>query len=377
MPKARSWIEDEFVRGRACAICGATALRVVRISGVPDHVSCSACGSAFVVEDGGERVMYGKIPAEYPLTRRFALRQWAWLEAIARKAEDERTGVSPAIPVPDWPTTAEPSQPARAETERDALPDWMSSPEQAGSEPPAIPSFVQRAQIRPPAPAFPQPAGPAPAAPPAPATELRTEVPIGEPPKGERYRVVIRGERVAFPTRACAHCLRSPAPARLAVVGTWPTDVPGKRRSVTLNLPLCESCRRRASARTEAERTARLQAHLISALVALGVLVAFLLTGWVDVSADPLAGGLIIVILLALGYSFPALVLLTRLGKVPPPADAVYVRSTLLIEPDSTGLETAFEWRNRHYAELFYQANRERVSGAITPVKDRLAAGTE
>ncbi len=200
---------------------------------------------------------------------------------------------------------------------------------------------------------------------------------VGEPPQGERYRVVVKGERVAFPTRACAHCMRSPAPARLAVIGTWPTAVPGKRRSVTLNLPLCDPCRRRASARSEAERTARLQAHLVSALIALGLLVAFLLTGLVDVSSDPLVGGLIIAILLALGYSLPALVLLGRVGRFPPPPDAVYVRSTLLIAPDSTGLETAFEWRNRHYAELFYQANLERISGAITPIKDRLASSSD
>ncbi len=102
MPKPRSRIEDEFLRGRPCAICGASGLKVVRIAGVPDHVSCSGCGSAFVVEDGGERVMYGKIPAEYPLTRRFALRQWAWLEAIERKAQDERKGTAPTVPIPEW-----------------------------------------------------------------------------------------------------------------------------------------------------------------------------------------------------------------------------------------------------------------------------------
>lgn len=380
MPRPRSRIEDEFVQGRACAICGTRGLKVVRLPGVPDHVGCSGCGSAFVVEDGGERVMYGKIPAGYPLTCRFALRQWAWLEAIERRALHERKGLTPAAPTPDWLSAAGPSQPGPVETtseEPTALPDWMSPAPEIGPELAAAPTVVDREQIRPPAAPIRQP--PAPPAPAAPAAAPAQPVPtehIGEPPPGERYRVVIKGERVAFPTRACAHCLRSPAPARLAVVGTWPTAAAGKRRSVTLNLPLCESCRRRASARSEAERTARLQAHLFSALIALALLVVFLLAGLVDVSAEPLVGGLIIAILLALGYGLPALVLLGRVGRLPPP-DAVYVRSTLLVAPDSTGLETAFEWRNRHYAELFYQANLERVSGAITPIKDRLVSSTD
>ncbi len=390
MPKARSQIEDGFIRGRLCAICGSPGLKVVRIPGVPDHVSCGACGSAFVVEDGGDRVMYGKIPADYPLIRRFALRQWAWLEAIERKAQDERRGVAAAPPIPDWASAAQLPQSAPTENGlgqqagRDAadLPDWLASPEQAPPEPAAARTFPERAQVRPPrqptpAPTLgpsvppPPPAGGAAVAAPAwPALDERA----GEPPQGERYRVVVKGQRVAFPTRICAHCLRSPAPARLAVVGTWPTESPGKRRDVALNLPLCDACRRRASARSEAERTARLQAHLVSALVALGLLVGFLAVGLVDVRSDMLVGGLIVAILLAIGYSLPAILLLGRVARFPPPPDAVYVRSTLLIAPDPTGLETAFEWRNRHYAELFYQANLERVTGAITPVRDRLAA---
>ncbi|MEW6569236.1 MAG: hypothetical protein AB1449_13945 [Chloroflexota bacterium] len=409
MPRPRTHIETHFIEGRACAICGSSGLKVVHLAGVPDHVSCRACGSAFVVEEGGERVMYGKIPAHYPLTRRFALRQWAWLEAIERKAEEERGAApaeapglaaeappAPAPPpkprLPDWlarpesaaPGSVEPVPPPQPPSEAAQLPDWLSVAEEPSTEPSPPATFLERAQIRrtaraapaavPPQPTPPAPVPSAPARPAAPAVQPAFVERVGEPAPGERYRVIVKGERVAFPSKVCAHCLRSPAPARLAVVGTWSGETPGRRRSATFTLHLCDNCRRRASARSEAEKTARLQAHLVSALIALGLLVGFLAIGLVDVRGDLLVAGLIITILLALGYSLPAILLLGRVARMPPPPDAVYVRTTLIIPPNSTDLETGFEWRNRHYAELFYQANLERITGAITPIKDRTAA---
>src|SRR3989337_3792781 len=84
-PTPRPKREDSFIAGRACAICGANALAVKRLAGDRDHVACGRCRSVFVLEGDGERVMYGKIPPEYAATRRFALKQWVWLEAVDRR----------------------------------------------------------------------------------------------------------------------------------------------------------------------------------------------------------------------------------------------------------------------------------------------------
>ena len=86
----RSTIEDDFVNGIRCAICGNPGLQVSHLEKYPDFVTCNQCGAAFIVENEGSWVMYGKIPAEYPETSQFALRQWTWLDAVAQKAEDER-----------------------------------------------------------------------------------------------------------------------------------------------------------------------------------------------------------------------------------------------------------------------------------------------
>ncbi len=61
-PKVRTTLADDFNQDQACSICGQKRLHVVHLDAYPDYVNCDNCGSAFVVEDGGERVMYGKIP---------------------------------------------------------------------------------------------------------------------------------------------------------------------------------------------------------------------------------------------------------------------------------------------------------------------------
>jgi hypothetical protein len=63
--------------------------------------------------------------------------------------------------------------------------------------------------------------------------------------------------------------------------------------------------------------------------------------------------------------------LLNRIGLFPISEDAAYVRSTLLVPSEVQGLETAFEWRNKTYAERFHQANHEITVGQIIKVKDR------
>jgi hypothetical protein len=88
--RPRLELEDSFAREKACTICGETALSVVHLKGFPDYVTCARCGAAFVMEEGGQRALYGSIPAEYPETRDFALKQWTSLEAIAALAEAER-----------------------------------------------------------------------------------------------------------------------------------------------------------------------------------------------------------------------------------------------------------------------------------------------
>jgi len=210
-----------------------------------------------------------------------------------------------------------------------------------------------------------------PAAPPKPAAKP-VEAPAGDPAPGQRYRVAVNSDQVTFPMQACAHCMRSPAPNRLTIVGTSPQgQAVGQRKTSRYTVPLCRSCYRRATARTPDEKNARLNAHLISALVALALLVAALAIGLIDPSRNPLVAVLLMVILLIVGYALPAAILLRRAGRFPPAADARYVRSTLLIPESSQGLETAFEWRNQRYAEEFHKANHQRALAGVVAIKDR------
>src|SRR3989304_5013098 len=95
----RTSVEDAFTSGLRCAICSQSDLYVQHLPAYPDFVTCRACGAAFVVEDTGERVMYGKIPDGYPDTSEFALRQWVWLEAVERQAAGG--GAGPRAPASD------------------------------------------------------------------------------------------------------------------------------------------------------------------------------------------------------------------------------------------------------------------------------------
>jgi hypothetical protein len=89
-PKPLFSLDDAFAAGMPCGICGELAIKVVHIEKLPDYVACSSCGSAFVVEDDGHRIMYGKIPSNFPDTRKFALKEWLWPEAVNTLAESER-----------------------------------------------------------------------------------------------------------------------------------------------------------------------------------------------------------------------------------------------------------------------------------------------
>ncbi|MEA1978732.1 MAG: hypothetical protein U9N80_12635, partial [Chloroflexota bacterium] len=95
----KSTLDDGLIDGLLCAICGADALHVVHMENLPDYVGCENCKSAFLSEDGGERVFYGQISEGYPLTERFALKQWVWLEAVDNRAREERITLEPETPI--------------------------------------------------------------------------------------------------------------------------------------------------------------------------------------------------------------------------------------------------------------------------------------
>jgi hypothetical protein len=229
--------------------------------------------------------------------------------------------------------------------EPEPMSDWAGSlvPERMPMAPPPEEGIPPSAYAVAPASA----AAPKPAASPPPAVQPAARPP--DPIPGQRFRVLVRGDQVVFPMQSCAHCTHSPAPNRLTVVGSVALGQGvGQRRLTRYSVPLCRACYRRAMARTSEANNARLNAHLVSALAALALLV-----------------------LGVLGYALPATVLLGRTSRLPAPEDARFVRTTLLIPDDSQGLEPAFEWRNARYAEQFQQANQPRSLSGVVAVKDR------
>jgi len=259
--------------------------------------------------------------------------------------------------------------------EPEPLTDWAPSlvPDRLPAElPVAAPAApVVAAASASPKPVVPEAAKPAAPARPAVASKPAAP-PATDPPPGQRHRVVVHGDQITFPLNGCAHCMSSPAPNRLAIVGTSPLGQGvGQRKTSRHSVPLCRACYRRATARTQEEKNARLNAHLISALVALGLLVAALAVGLIDPARDMGAASVLMLIVLVLGYALPASILLNRSGRYLPTDDARYVRTTLLIPEGSQGLETAFEWRNQRYAEEFYQANHQRALSGVVAIKDR------
>ena len=431
----RQSLPDDFASGTACAVCGAAALKVAHLKSFPDYVACDACKASFVAEDGGERVLYGNIPEAYPQARSLALRKWATLAQVEAVAQGERpapvpprpaavpislepeadrnaslrAAASAAVPIPTQPEIARPpiravpldfedelepepeldedveEEGIPAEVERDAglgrlsrlmagapepepMSDWAGSlvPERMPMAPPPEEGIPPSAYAVAPASA----AAPKPAASPPPA------VPAARPPDpipGQRFRVLVRGDQVVFPMQSCAHCTHSPAPNRLTVVGSVALGQGvGQRRLTRYSVPLCRACYRRAMARTSEANNARLNAHLVSALAALVLLVLALGTRLIDPATLGMgAAALFALVLGVLGYALPATVLLGRTSRLPAPEDARFVRTTLRIPDDSQGLEPAFEWRNARYAEQFQQANHPRSLSGVVAVKDR------
>ncbi len=586
----KSTLDDGLIEGLLCAICGEDALHVVHMDNLPDYVGCESCKSAFLSEDGGERIFYGQISEGYPLTEQFALKQWVWLEAVEKRAGEERgtpehetptsdepqlekitpletdiespevpisepvddileapesvdfleerlgeldlgleaaaipgvsdsdqdspdkiseetddlasyfrsittdeaTDLEPSLPAEESPPAAgswgeiglEPAdeqappeitdaqsedsfsepgaswgQPIKQETpEADEipLPDW-AQPEEGSGEP-SLEGYAQK--IKTPidnllSPEEPEqdflsdlrqsagvplesepipdlhisevPLESQPLFPPqadaeavesagepesfasrieslaqVPPTDLepiektprKREMPSQEldaadaevvteeevvlldtdPPPGHRHRVVIRGEKAVFPGGDCAHCGRTPVKSHLAVIGSLPDGQNiTQRKPTTFKIPLCGECRKRVGQLSEEAKEARLQAHLLSAIGAMLLVVGALALDLIDPRNLQLTDFFIFAILFIVGYTAPALFLLNRVGKHPPPASAAYIRSTLLIPRETQGLETAFEWRNGEYAERFFEANTAHTLGKLSRIKDRAA----
>jgi hypothetical protein len=471
----RKTLNDDFIKGMSCAICGNPNLTITHVEKFPDFVSCNRCGAAFVVENEGSWVMYGKIPSEYPQTSQFALRQWTWLDAVAQRASDEREmGSAPSLepqePVqeievqpagrkesappfveeirPDQedevpkpaplkaeiakngvaedishsppfseevvtpvkgdlessiqddlmefpsdefppleedliPTPFEPIQ--RTKIEEEDQPDQLEDelfPGMEGSDEKAMEEIVsaqldtdtlfpdeETAQQEMVAPVR-EPEIPAEA-------EERAEdkpsiVPVGEPEPDKRHRVTIRGIQPKYPKNYCAHCLQTPVKLKAIMRGALPDPShPGKRKLVPLELPFCRDCQKRMNAQSDEERNAKLLAFLISGLISLIAIVATLALGIVNLSENLITGIIVLLIVAILGFAIPFLISLTWTSRYPPPRDAAFVLSTLLVNESGEDL-TEFEWRNPGYAELFRQVNQESAIGEVTPVQDRV-----
>jgi len=199
---------------------------------------------------------------------------------------------------------------------------------------------------------------------------LEDTVSEGEPATGQRFRVILVGDEITFPQDVCAHCLRRPVSKPASVPGSLPDEEsPEGRKMVRFDVPLCPDCRKIAEERSEEEKTDRLQSHLISILIGMVLVVIFLAVGNFN-PAEQLPIMIVgLLVIGGIGYAIPALLLLSRHSKHPPPPEATRVLTTLLVQPAGTKA-TAFEWRNQGYAGLFRQINRQVAEGPVTPIAD-------
>jgi hypothetical protein len=279
----------------------------------------------------------------------------------------------PDLPVSEVPLETQPKMPAVVETDDIDIPvepeSFAARIDAISPAPPAAPDPTEKAGDR--SEAAPAEATPvdAEAAPEDEFVLLDTD-----PPPDHRFRVVIRGEKAIFPGGDCAHCGRTPVKGYLAVVGTLPNGQNvGQRKTTTFKIPLCTDCQKRAAQLSNEAKEARLQAHLLSAIGGMLMVVGALALDLVNPANLQIFDILILAVLFIAGYTLPALFLLGRVGRYPPPDSAMYVRSTLLVPRETQGLETAFEWRNEEYAGRFFEANEAHTLGNVSKIKDRAA----
>ena len=335
-------VDDKFATGRACAVCGESALAVVHVDNLPDYVKCANCDSAFILNEAGDWAMFGSISSDFPETGRTVLKRWTTLEAVQAMASSERLPNDEAIPIEGL--GSDPTPPFGMDKE--------SAISEQGDTPPfgigELDEFVAKSANgnSDPAPSTSEP--------------LEEAADVAEPEPGHRYVVTLAERTAILPTERCAHCLRRPAPRKLLVAL-------GPEPDLEYQVPLCQSCHERVSARSEEQKTAKLVAHLSSILIASVLIVVALASGLVNIT-DLGALDLLLVATLGLaGYALPAILLLRRSSRLPASEDAQFVRSTLGLR-DNEGL--AFGWRNRGYAELFSTANANLLLGELTRITD-------
>jgi hypothetical protein len=384
MPESiRLDIDDAFVADISCAVCSAPELRVYHIPNYADYVSCEACESSFLVEEDGERVLYGKISEEYSDTGKVVLKNWVTLSVVARLASAERerkaikaAEVPNAVSAPtDAVQTTASSAPtvevsreslremlpqegvAEAQQEHVALPLTEEAEEplpSAEEPPPSAASPRPRAEEPPPSAESPPPSAESPAV-------------ITEPVPGKRYRVRIKQDAIYVPKSACASCFNSPASKIMTVSGSLPVgDSPVRWRKANFRLPLCAECQRKSTALSGAQKNTRLQVHLTAMLVGLGLLVAALGLGVVDLSGNMPVGLLLLAVIGATGYLLPLGLLLPRVRRAPPLWEAYIVETTLHVrKPEGEIAESYFEFRNADYAQLFWESNPHSVEAQV------------
>ena len=356
MPESiRLDIDDAFAADISCAVCSAPELRVYHIPNYADYVSCEACESSFVIEEDGERVLYGKISEEYSDTGKVVLKNWVTLIVVARlaSAERERKAIGAAevpdavqTPAREIQTTA--SSAPTVEVSRESLREML--PQEGVPE-------AQQEEVAPP-PAIE-------AEEPAPSAEEPAI--ITEPIPGKRYRVRIKHDSIYVPKSACANCFSSPAKNIMSISGALPTgDAPARWRRTNFRMPLCAECNAKSSALSGGQKGARLQVHLTAMLVGLGLLVVALGLGVVDLNSNMAGGLLLLAVIGVVGYAMPLGLMLPRVGKKAPSRDAFLVQTTLHVrKPAGDIAESYFDFRNADYAKLFWESNPHSVEAQV------------
>jgi len=346
-------VDDQFAIGLACSVCSESTLAVVHVEDLPDYVKCSNCESAFILSEASDWAMFGSISPDYPGTKQMVLKRWTTLEAVQAMADSERAAVVDALP-PEGadlaPDTTPPfgiggDAPELFESERAPTPpfglgeldEFVAESANGGSAPSPL-TF-------------------------APLEELAD---VAEPEPGQRYVVTLAQKTATMPSERCAHCLRRPAPRKLVVKH-------GPDPNHAYQVPLCHSCHKRASARSEEQKTAKLVARLSAILTAGVLIVGALASGLVNIGNLTVLDLLLVATLGLMGYSLPAVLLLRRASRLPPSDDAIFVRSTLLLQENDA---LAFGWRNRGYAELFSTANGDLMLGELIRISDDDSKGS-
>ncbi len=399
--KPISSLSDDSFEGQPCSICGYPSVQVIHISTFPDYIECPQCGSAFILAEDCEHVLFGKINSAYPGTRAAALKQWTVMDDVLKTAVPERPVQESAFPDTETADTDEPRLYASDTSslaslwKAEPLPDPRELiqedeiPEEINSQPvldqPQLPSTRSTATGLERAPVFlPQlnESQPVPDDTPdsspieetsARGNEQDPAYRAREPEPGKRHRVVLSGSQIRFPYKVCSHCMASPASSSLTMTAFLPdSQEPSERVPTQIRIPLCSTCRKRASAQSEQEKKARSKAFLYSASSGLLLILLLLVTGLLRASGVNVLLGIFLVIITAtVGFSVPLLILLERTNRIPPPEDAFFVLSTLYLPPSPPQDMTVFDWRSPGYAELFHLANRSVTVKTVHEVEDQ------